>query len=121
MDQQTKQTTYLSIADILGAQDLEERDVAVPEWGGMVKVRGFSKERQQQLRERCMVNGELDQNAFELQLFVEGVVEPQFSPDHAALLREKAAGPIDRVIKEILHVTGLSEEAQKATEARFPH
>lgn len=32
-------TTYLSAEQILGADDLKYEDVAVPEWGGTVRVR----------------------------------------------------------------------------------
>lgn len=111
----------LSVSDILACKDLEEREVPVPEWGGAVLIRSFSKRRQQELRKLSVgADGEMDSEKLELLLFTEGVVDPEFTSEHWEALREKSAGVMDRVIKEIMQVSGMTVEAEKAAEKRFP-
>ena len=51
----------LTVEDILSAPDLPEKEVHVPEWGGSVRIRGFSKATQQELRRQATgPSGELD-------------------------------------------------------------
>jgi hypothetical protein len=45
----------LSVEDILTAPDIAEKVVEVPEWGGAVKIRSFTKARQIALRNEAMV------------------------------------------------------------------
>lgn len=47
----------LTKAQILGAEDLEHRDVAVPEWGGTVRVRCMTGE-ERDAYETSLYNGE---------------------------------------------------------------
>lgn len=112
-------TKILSVDEILAAPDLEEKTVPVPEWGGSVKVKGFTKAKQQELRKQATVGGELDEQRLEMLMFVHGVSEPQFSLDQVEQLRDKAAGPIDRILKEILEVSGMNPEAVKQAERSF--
>ena len=66
------------------------------------------------------MNGEeLDSERMELLMFVEGVVEPQFSADHIDLLKGKSATAMDRVLQAILALGGLTPEAQAEMERDF--
>ena len=109
----------LSVEDILTAPDIEEKVVEVPEWGGAVKIRSFTKQRQMQLRQQSMKGEELDSEAMELLMFIEGVVEPEFSVSHIELLKGKSATAMDRVLQAILTLGGLTPEAQKEMERDF--
>ena len=109
----------LSVEDILTAPDIDERVVEVPEWGGAVKIRSFTKQRQIQLREKAVVNGDVDSERMELLMFIEGVVEPQFSIEHIELLRGKSASAMDRVLSAILDLGGMTPERQKEMEQTF--
>ncbi|MDA8219193.1 MAG: hypothetical protein M0Z94_16430 [Dehalococcoidales bacterium] len=109
----------LSVAEILAATDLEERLVPVPQWDGAVRVRGLTKQQQQELRAQATNGGEVDQDLLELYLFVAGVVEPQFSQEQAILLRDKSAGAVDAVLKAIAEVSGMAAGAVKKAEAAF--
>lgn len=109
----------LTVAQILEAQDLEERVVDVPEWGGVVRVRGFTKAQQQQMRKQATVAEEVDSDRLELLMFVHGVVDPKFSPDQAGLLQQKSAGLVDRVLTAVLEVSGMTKDALKKAEKSF--
>lgn len=111
----------LTLEEILAAPDLAEKTVEVPEWGGTVVVRGFSKAVQQTLRREAMgEDGTLDADKVEMLMFCYGVVEPEIGSASYVALREKSAGAIDRVLKEILALSGLSEDALREAEAQFP-
>ena len=109
----------LTVEEILTAPDLEEKRVEVPEWGGSVRIRSFTKEQQQALRKAATVGGEVDNDYLELLMFVNGVIEPRFSEDQAVLLKDKNAGAVDRVLKALMEITGLNKDAVKAAEKRF--
>lgn len=100
--------SILSIEDILSKDDLEERVVEVPEWGGSVRIKAFTKARQQEMRKRATIKGEIDTDRLEMFLFIEGVVEPRFTADHYEQLRGKNAGAVDKVLQEIARLSGVS-------------
>ena len=110
----------LTAEQILGAQDLEEREVEVPEWGGSVKVRAFSKAQQQEMRRASTVGGEIDAERLEMMMFVYGVIEPQFSADQYGALAQLSAGAIDRVLKVLLEVSGMGAQAVEVAKRKFP-
>lgn len=100
----------LTVSDILAANDIVEEDVAVPEWGGSVRIRAFTKAKQLELRAMATDprTGQVDEVRLELQIFIHGVIDPVFPPVHATELREKSAGAIDRVLKRIVAISGMS-------------
>lgn len=106
-------TRRLTVADILAASDIVEEDVDVPEWGGTVCIRGFTKERQQELRKMATDprTGKIDGEKLEMQIFIYGVIDPQFQPVQQTELKKKSAGALDRVLKRILAISGMSEDA----------
>ena len=91
----------LSVADIIGAPDLDEQEVFVPLWGGSVKVRGITKAKQQEIRKAATVAGEMDSDRLEMFLFIAGVYEPQFTAENYEQLRNKNANAVDSVLKVI--------------------
>lgn len=106
--------------DILKAAPLREKDVEVSEWGGSVKIREFTKMVQQQIRKEAKVGEqELDLDRMELLMFIHGVVEPQFTVEHYERLRQSSASAIDKVLKEITLLSGISEDNIKEAEKRF--
>jgi hypothetical protein len=107
------QTRRLTVSDILAASDITEEEVEVPEWGGSVRIRGFTKVRQQELRRMATDprNGKIDGEKLEMQIFIYGVIDPKFEPVQQTELKEKSAGALDRVLKRILAISGMSEDA----------
>lgn len=109
----------LSVEDVLNAPDLEEKEVYVKEWGGCVKIKAFSKAKQQQLRKQATQGGEIDPDRFEMLLFIYGVAEPKFTEKQYEQLREKSAEAIDSIIKEVMEISGWREQAVKEAEKLF--
>src|SRR5678815_5108153 len=62
----------LTVADILAANDILEEDIEVPEWGGSLRIRAFTKARQQELRRMATDphTGRIDNEKLELQIFI---------------------------------------------------
>lgn len=105
---------------ILASVDVRENELDVPEWGCSLLVRGLTKRQQLEVRKNStLANGETDQSQVELHLFMAGVVEPQFRPEHLARLFDKSAGAIDRVNKEITDLSGMTESAVEDVKLGF--
>jgi len=107
-----------TIEDILAATDVREKEIDVPEWGVSVLVRGLTKRQQLEVRKQSQLkNGQTDESQVELHLFMAGVVEPQFQPQHFAALMEKSSGAIDRVNKEITELSGMGSTPEAVEDA----
>ena len=118
---------YLTTDEILTADDLGTEDVPVPEWGEGkgVQIQGISKGTQQSIRSAAMrVNpqtqeSEVDTERLELLMFIHCVAQPKFDESAYDGLRAKSAAGIDRVLKRVMALNGMSEDDRKETEARF--
>lgn len=108
-----------NLADILAIDDVQEKVVNVPEWNCSVKIRALTKGKQIALRKQSTVRGVLDENRLEGLLFVYGVVEPAFSPEHVERLFSKSAGAVDRVLMEVMELSGMTDPTGKDAEADF--
>lgn len=108
-----------NLADILAIDDTQESVVNIPEWNCSVRVKSLTKSRQIALRKQSTIRGVVDENRLEGLLFIYGVVEPQFSPEHVDRLFEKSSGAVDRILQEILTLSGMTEDVTKAAEADF--
>jgi hypothetical protein len=117
------ETRIATIEDILGADDLQEDFVDVPEWGGpgtRVRVRGFNKQEQLDIREEAGGAENFDVRKFELLVFIHGVIEPKFTVEQLELLKTKNAMVVDRVIERVMDIAGMTEEARKRAKTTFP-
>lgn len=110
---------YVTVDGVLAAHDLVEEDIAVPEWGGKVRIRSLTVEQQDEYRTKATVNDEVDQKLASGYLFLTSVIRPRFTADRLEQLRKKAAAPFNRVIKRCLAINGLSEEAVPEAERSF--
>ncbi len=109
----------LTVEQIMTANDIVERVVDVPQWGGSVRIRGLTKGQHQQLRKRATSRSQVDTDRLEMLLFSESVIEPRFTLEQAQSLRDKAAAPFERVLKAVLEVNGLADGAVEEAEADF--
>ena len=111
----------LSKDEIMSVDDLPTKVVAVPEWGeyAAVKIGAFTQHDYATLRKKAMIKDKIDHELLELGMFVKGVLEPRFTLDEAKRLREKAMAPIQRVLKEICLLNGITEEALAEAEKSF--
>ena len=117
--------SYLSKDDIWKADDRPVRDVEVPEWDGVVRVRALSggqrDEYESSLRETIinpktgvgtMVANTLNARAKLASLsIVDGDGNQMFSELEVARLGLKSAPALDRVVKAATELSGLTETA----------
>lgn len=114
----TSPLRILTKDEIWAADDIHERDVAVPQWGvgAGVKIRTFTKKQADSMKRRATVKDrfgkeDLDSDRLEALLFVEGVVEPHFDLDDYERLLDKSAVAVGLVLKAIMEASGLSQLA----------
>lgn len=102
---------------ILQADDLSWEDVEVPEWGGMVRVRGLTgAERDAFEAEMVEQRGKkvrMDMQNFRAKLVVRSVVDEEgkrlFSDKDAPQLGQKSAAALQRVFEVAQRLSGLSD------------
>lgn len=113
----------LDRAAILGASDIQQETVEVPEWGGSVVVRGLSGKQRAGL-EALLTSGRDGKatpkilQAFYGALIVESVVDGDgkhlFEPADRDALTEKSGAALQHIIKVAVRLSGLEEAAQDA-------
>lgn len=103
----TPAPNILTAEEVLAADDLPTETIEIPEWGGSVKVRSFTKAQQQEIRVKATKgNGEIDESRLEMLLVLHALIEPQFSEDQLAQLAEKSASAIDGILTTINSLAG---------------
>jgi hypothetical protein len=114
-------TTYLSADQILGAEDLGYEDVAVPEWGGTVRVRELTgTERDKMEASMAGASGRPSPEklaGFRARLAAAALVDADgkrlFRSDaETRRLGEKSATALQRVCDVAMRLSGLTEEDQ---------
>ena len=110
-----------TVDSILASVDVREEELDVPEWGVSLLIRGLTKRQQLEVRKNSQLpNGESDPSQVELNLFMAGVVEPEFKPEHFGRLLDKSTGVIDRVNQAITDLSGLGASVVADVKESFP-
>lgn len=118
------------MGEFLSAEAILERDtrptktVDVPDWGGAVLIRAFSKAQFIAMQEAAGISpkdGEGGDIAeFQRQMFLQGVEEPKFTRDQVVALFENQRGTIvDLVLGAIADLNAQTPEVQAAMKATF--
>lgn len=116
----------LTKEQIAAADDIEERTVNVPQWGGEIRVRSLSLEQISDIRAHAVktVRGkeEIDAKLQMAGLLCEGIVEPEYDFEEAKRLMKKSAAATSIVVQAINELSGLLpeavDEAEKSPDAR---
>lgn len=108
-----------SAVEILATADTPTKDVYIPEWSTTVTVIGLTKRQQLDIRARSIVNDEVDFEKSQSLMFLEGVTDPVFTEEQMGAIFQKNAGAVDRVLKEVLTLSGMQPEDVKQREAAF--
>lgn len=121
--------TYLSSDQILAVNDLEQRDVEVPEWGGTVLVRALSGlERDAYEQSLTMIRGKEHipnlTNA-RAKLCGRAIINEDgtraFTDQQLNALGEKSAAALTRIFEVVAELSGMTddavEDAEKNSEA----
>lgn len=108
--------TYLSKDDILKADDLPTRDVEVPEWGGIVRVRGLTGTERDRF-EFSLAAAQNNPSQVEVRAqivgrcLVDGDGERLFSDKEIAKLGAKSGAALDRVFDVVRELSGMGDAA----------
>jgi hypothetical protein len=117
----TKESRLLTFEDILAAEDIEERTLLVPEWGGAIRLRTFTKNVELRMRAeaRDARTGVVDSEQLEMLMLVYGVVEPELTVEQVPHLRTKNAAVVDRILTAIVELNRLGGDAIEKAVAAF--
>ena len=104
----------LSAADILSAKDYESRVVAVPEWGGDVRVRSLTGRQRDALEGMFLAKEKGGLANFRATLAAWCCVDEKgdrlFSDADIAKLSEKAAAPLQRIMDVCLEMNAFTDK-----------
>ncbi len=109
----------LTAEALLGAPDLPEKTIDVPEWGGAVKLKALNAGQWRDVRERAKrPDGELDQDHYNAHFLIEAMVEPRIGADQFGQLMAKNPLVIMRLSAEALALSDM--QGVEARAAGFP-
>ncbi|GAA4626604.1 hypothetical protein GCM10023196_035520 [Actinoallomurus vinaceus] len=119
--------TLLSKEAIFGADDRRYEDVAVPEWGGTVRLRSLTGEERDRYEASMVkrVGGKQveDLRNARARLVVLAAVDetgaPLFDANDAAALGRRNAGALDRLFEAACRLSGISDGDVKELEENF--
>jgi hypothetical protein len=114
-----ERVSVLTIADILAKDDLGEKEVNVPEWGGSVVIRGLGYGEFVAVRDKSLVNGEKDETVFGVGLLAAAFVNPVLTEEEAKALFNKSSAAVVRITGEIVSLSGIGGQAFVSSEADF--
>lgn len=110
----------LTTEALLGAPDLPEQVVEVPEWGGAVRLRALTVGQLQDVRKRSTVRDEIDGELMDLHFLLEAMVEPRLTQDQLGQLTAKNNAVVSRLVREAVILSNSSPDAIEEAAAGFP-
>lgn len=105
---------YLSLEQILAADDVVYDDVQVPEWGGVVRVRSLTVGESVSITDMSRIPGDkknplrVDTRRAMFLTFQKGVVNPQIDANALERLMTKNSGVVLRVVSRINELSGVT-------------
>lgn len=121
-------TKYLSREEILAVDDQKYEDVAVPEWGGTIKVRGLTGAQRDDFEAKSVVGHGAKQRIntrnLRVRLIAACVIDPDtglplFQQADVIKLGEKSALALERVFGVCQRLSGLTDDDVKELEEGF--
>lgn len=111
-------TKLLSREDILNAPDLETEEVEVPEWGGMVLIKGLTGQERDEFEasvvDRRGKKVKMNMDNLRARLVALSVVDGEgkriFRRTDVEALGKKSAAALDRVFSASMRLSGMREE-----------
>lgn len=108
--------TYLTRDEILSAQDLPTEDVDVPEWCGVVRVRGLSGTARDEYEAARFDRIPNLRAKFASLCIVDEHSAPLFTDVDVVRLGQKSAQALERVITAGVRLAGLTDDPGKDSE-----
>lgn len=121
---------YLKADEILGADDVKETDVDVPEWGGTVRIRELVAADRDWLQATLVTDegagvvrvgkgdAAWDLANFRIKLAALSIIDPEtherlFDYNQISKLGQKSSAAIDRIVSAVFALNKLGEEETK--------
>lgn len=108
-----------TLEEILAKDDRPVEELFVPEWDTTIRVQALTHGQQYEVNERSRVEGKIDPTLLDLNLLIEGVVEPKFTAEHIGELRTKSAPAINRIVNRLYRLNRGTREQAKQAEKTF--
>lgn len=103
--------TLLKREAVLNTVDLLTTDVAVPEWGGTIRIRQMTVAERGEFVRRTTGDGAALAGAWMVAaLVVDENGAPVFKPEDVAALEKRSYKVMDRIVGEILKLNRLNED-----------
>lgn len=103
--------TLLSRDAILGAQDIQTKDVPVPEWGGSVRIRSMTVAERNEFVRRATEEDRHSVGVWLVSLLsVDGDGKPLFKAEDVSALEKKGFRGVDTVASAVLDLNKMSEK-----------
>jgi hypothetical protein len=96
---------------ILAANDVEVRDVEVPEWGGAIRVRSMTVAERNEFAARAGKESNISVGTWLVsRLAIDEEGNPVFKPEDVAALEAKNAKALDRLVSAVLQLNSVDEK-----------
>lgn len=111
---------YLNKDQIMSADDLQEREVAVPEWGGTVLIKALTGHERDNFEASVIVgrgrDRDINMRALRAKLSALSIIDPvskerMFSEKEVRFLGQKSARALQRVFEAAQELNGMTDEA----------
>jgi len=110
----------LSVDEIIAANDLGEKEVEVPEWGGSVVIRGLGYGEFVAIRDAAEnADGQQDEKVFGRLLLAASFVQPTLTQEQADILFNKSASAVTMISNEIMELSAIGGASFVESEATF--
>jgi hypothetical protein len=116
-----KRMARLTKQAIFDVEDITEKEVSVPEWGGEVLIRSLSYREMGKIKKNLAdENGEVDDALVEKRIFVNGCIDPEFTEEeYDDYILSKNASAVMTILNAIMGASKTEENSVKETERQF--
>lgn len=112
----------LNFTEIMAAEDITERDIEVPQWGGSVSIRSISHRLMREIKKDIAKKSgedEPDEDEIEKWVLIKGMVSPTITEEEYEHLMDKSTQSIMVVLSAILGRSNATDTAAKEEEKTF--
>jgi len=113
-------SAYLTREQLLARiTDRPTRDVEVPEWGGMVKIRALGMDEYWAIRDQARTGpgpNDFDEKLLAELLVLYALEEPKLEPADLSALRQSSVSAFSRIAQAVVELSGLTNQQVAAAE-----
>ncbi len=109
----------LTFQNIMEADDITEKVVPIPEWGGDVKIKSISHRKMREIKSAAGED-DIDEDFIEKQIILKGLVEPALTIEEVEMLFDKNTKAVTTILNSILGNSKEKKDAVKEEEKSIP-